>query len=626
MPRVIIQAPPERLAYLRQLRAERKIREAEHRKSRMRHWTTPGELAAAIDPATVQTPALDLIDNALVWAYSTPGARLVISCPPQEGKSTRVTKVGSLWKLTRDPETRIGVVSYAQSLADGFGRDVRNMIVTFDGTEGTLDLGLRIASDYGSARRWQLAGHRGGVVCAGVGSGLTGRPLDAICVDDPFADAEQAGSAYYRERVWDWWRSVGAPRLAPGAPAIVVLTRWHEDDFAGRLAGAEDSHRWRVINIPALADHDPAKGQADPLGREPGEWLTSARGRTVAEWEQIRIQSGSRTFAALYQGRPSPDQGNVWLRQWWRRYREPLWSQHPDVPGAYLVHGCDEVMMSWDLAFKATSGSDYVVGQTWARRGADVFLLDQVHKRLSFTDTLVAFQAMVARWPQASRKLVEEAANGAAVLDSLRSKIPGIVPVKPHESKYARASAVAPFVEAGNVFLPTSEIALFDPEPLIDEAAGFPNAAHDDQVDATSQALAELLLDGNGAAAWIAWAKRKAEQAAAAAAGDGPSGAGPSRPATTAVLTEPPPAGPYQKCRKPDCMRRISLGAPAGYCCTPCADATDGQYEIHAHSPGCDERAGERGPATATEVADADPAAARKRARDQMFQEQRHTW
>ena len=334
----------------------------------IRDWETPGELAAAIDPATVQTPALDPIDAELVRAYSVPGARLLISLPPQEGKSSRVTKTGSLWALTRNPELRLGIASYAQSLAEGFGREVRNTITTFNGDEGTLDLGLRIARDNGSARRWQLDRHRGGIVCVGIGSGLTGRPLDALVIDDPFADAEQAGSAYYRERVWDWWQSVGAPRLAPGAPAIVILTRWHEDDLAGRLVAAEDGHRWRVINIPALADHDPAKGQSDPLGREPGEWLTSARSRTVAEWEQIRIQAGSRVFAALYQGRPSPDAGNVWQRQWWRRYSVPLWSQHPDRPDAYVVHEADELVMSWDMAFKDTKSSDYVVGQVWARR------------------------------------------------------------------------------------------------------------------------------------------------------------------------------------------------------------------------------------------------------------------
>jgi predicted phage terminase large subunit-like protein len=508
--------PEVRREFLTRLDAEERARLLELIAPEPREWETPGDLAAAVDRTTVQTPALDLIDEALVWAYSTPDARLLISLPPQEGKSSRVTKNGSLWALARNPETRIGIASYAQSLAEGFGRDIRNTITTFNGDEGTLDLGLRIAPDYGSARRWQLDGHRGGVVCVGIGSGLTGRPLDALVIDDPFADAEQAGSAYYRGRVWDWWQSVGAPRLAPGAPVIVILTRWHEDDLAGRLVAAEDGARWRVINISALADHDPEKGESDPLGRAPGEWLESARGRTVADWEQIRIQSGSRVFTALYQGRPSPDAGNVWQRHWWRRYNVPLWSQHPDHPEAFIVRECDEMVMSWDMAFKDTKSSDYVVGQVWARRGADVFLLDQVHKRLSFTDTLVAFTALAARWPQATRKLVEDKANGSAVISTLKSKIPGLVAVNPTDSKYGRATAVAPFVEAGNALLPGPEIALFDPEALIDEAAGFPNAAHDDQVDATSQALAELLLDGTGAQAWLEWAKRQAQAAAAA--------------------------------------------------------------------------------------------------------------
>ena len=437
-------------------------------------WATPGELAKAIDPTTVQTPALDLIDEALVWAYTTPGARLIISIAPQEGKTVRCSRVGSLWALIRDPERRIGIVSYAQDLAEGSGRAIRNMITANSGAEGTLDLGLRIARDNGAASRWQLEGHRGGVVTAGVTGGLTGKPLEALVIDDPFANKEQADSEAHREKVWDWWRTVGSTRLAPGAPVIQIATRWHENDLAGRLIEAEDGHRWRVINVPALADHSPDKGQSDPLGREPGEWLVSARGRTPEDWEAIRIQAGSRTFTALYQGRPSPDQGSVWQRHWWRRYYEPPWSQHPGVPGAYLVDQADELVMSFDCAFKDTRGSDYVAGQTWLRRGANVYLLDQVRKRLSFTDTLTAFAAMAARWPQASKKLVESAANGVAVIDSLKGKIPGIIAVTPRESKYARANAVAPFIEAGNVFLPAPDIALFDAEELITEASSFP--------------------------------------------------------------------------------------------------------------------------------------------------------
>ncbi len=145
----------------------------------------------------------------------------------------------------------------------------------------------------------------------------------------------QADSSNYRDMVWAWWQSTASTRLAPGAPVIVILTRWHEDDLAGRLQAAEDGHLWRVVNIPALADHDPAKGQTDPLDRTPGTWLPSARGRTPAEWDAIRTRAGSRVFNALYQGRPSPATGDVWQRAWWRRYDDPCGRRtSPRAPAA----------------------------------------------------------------------------------------------------------------------------------------------------------------------------------------------------------------------------------------------------------------------------------------------------
>jgi predicted phage terminase large subunit-like protein len=573
-------------------------------------WDTPGDLARAVDPTTVQTPALDLIDEALVWAYRTRGARLIISIAPQEGKTTRAVQIGSLWALTDDPERRIGVVSYQKALAENSGRIVRNLITSFDGTDGALDLGLRIAPDNGAASRWQLDGHRGGMICAGIGSGLTGKPLEALVIDDPFADMVQAESEVFRERAWSWWTSVGSTRLAPGAPVIQIATRWHEKDLAGKLIAAEDGHRWRVINIPALADHKPENGEADPLGRQPGEWLKSARGRTDAEWEQIRIQAGSRVFTALYQGRPSPDAGNVWKRQWWRKYDSPLWSQHPTVAGAWLVDA-DEVLISVDCAFKDTKSSDFVVMQVWARRGAMAYLVDQVRKRLSFTDTITALVALVAKWPQAMRKLIEDKANGTAVIDSLKSKVPGLVPVNPTDSKYGRATAVAPVIEAGNALLPEAGIGLFDPEELITEASSFPNGSHDDQVDATSQALAEMFLDGTGAQAWLNWAKRKAEEAAAAR-GETP-GAVPvadAAPGQDEAAVSPGTEPDSWRVRSSDGQRDYVIG-PDGRC--PCPAGIHGRQCRHV---------AEAVAAGAKFEVPLSPAEIRKRARDAAFRAQ----
>ncbi|WP_161580433.1 phage terminase large subunit [Subtercola vilae] len=469
-----------------------------------KRYDRPGDLAAAIDPKTVETAALRVVDAALVEAWNTSDARLIISMPPQEGKSQRVTKTSVLWALINDPERRVAIASYSEPLAVGFGRDIRNWIAANSGDEGSLDLGLRVAHDNGAASRWTLKGHKGGVISVGLRGGLTGKPVDALIIDDPVSNAEQADSQYYRDQAWGWWQSVAGTRLAPGAPVILILTRWHEDDLAGRLLAAEDGHLWKVVNIPALADHDPDLGQTDPLGRKPGEWLKSARGRTDAQWQAIRVRSGSRVFASLYQGRPAPDTGNIWLRGWWQRYDAKIWSQD-EVTGAFNVV-CDEMIMSWDMTFKDTKGSDFVVGQVWARRGAEVYLVDQVHKRMSFTATLKAFQDLVAKWPQATVKLVEDKANGSAVISTLRSKIPGIVPVNPTESKLSRANAVAPYIEAGNVFVPSSKLRSWG-DGFVDECAAFPNGAHDDQVDGTSQALARLFVakGGSGVVFLSAW-------------------------------------------------------------------------------------------------------------------------
>jgi predicted phage terminase large subunit-like protein len=505
VPPPLILAPPDKIRLLADLRARKRELDSKARRA----YRTPGELAQALDPSTRQTPALDLIDANLLDVAEGRCERLIICMPPQEGKSERVSRRTPLWLLARNPDLRIALASYEHGVARRWGRAIRNDIAEHP------ELGLTVRHDTSAAHEWQLEGHRGGMYCVGIGGALTGRPVDVLLIDDPIKDRKQADSQLYRDTVWDWWTNVARTRLAPGAPVVLILTRWHDDDLAGRLLAEPDS-AWRLLNIPARADHKPELGQTDPLGRTPGEWMLSARGRTVAQWEQIRVEVGSRAFSALYQGRASPDVGNVWQRPWWRRYRTPLWSQHPTQPDAYQVSDVDELVMSWDCAFKDTKSSDYVVGQVWARRGATVYLLDQIHKRLSFTDTLTAFTALAARWPQASAKYVEDKANGTAIIDTFRSKIPGVIPVTPTESKYARANAVAPFIEAGNVLLPEAEIALFDPDELVDEAAAFPHASHDDQVDATSQALAQMLLDGTGAQAWIDYARRRAEAATAA--------------------------------------------------------------------------------------------------------------
>lgn len=445
-------------------------------------WQSPGGMAVELDARTVQTQALDVIDAALVQLVAEPDARLIISMPPQEGKSQRISRRFPTWVLQRNPATRVAIASYEANVARRWGRAIRDDI----GAHGDR-LGLAVRSDLSAQHEWQLLGHDGGVFSVGIGGGLTGRPVDLLIIDDPIKDRVQADSVAYRDKVWDWWTDVASTRLAPGAPVVLVLTRWHEDDLAARLLAHEDGHLWQVLNIPAQCE----QAEDDPLERAPGEYMRSARGRTTRQWDAIKVRVGSRTWASLYQGHPSPTEGGILKRAWWRHYDQQPWVERDD--GSCYVSHADEVMASWDLTFKDTTGSDYVVGQVWMRRGAQVMLLDQVRRQMDFVETCSALRAMSAKWPQATLKLVEDKANGPAVIAALNQTVPGIVPEEPQGSKEARASAVAPLVEAGNVWLPQPELAPWV-AGFVEEAAAFPNGANDDQVDATTQALNRLLL------------------------------------------------------------------------------------------------------------------------------------
>ena len=446
-------------------------------------YRTPGELARALDPRSVQTPALDLIDDALLRVAAGTCDRLMITMSPQEGKSTRISRRFPTWLLTRNPELRIAICSYEHGVARRWGRAIRNDITEHP------ELGLAVRPDTSAAHEWQLEGHEGGVYCVGIGGALTGRPVDVLLLDDPVKGPKEAESSTFRDNAWDWWESVGSTRLAPGAPACLIMTRWHEDDLAGRLV-REEPDTWTVLNIPAQADHRPEQGETDPLGREPGEFMVSARGRTVEQWSKIKDQRGSRVWNALYQGRPSPGDGLVFQRDWWKYYTQPQWIE---TDGACLALSFDEVVQSWDMAFKDTDGADFVVGQVWGRRGENAYLLDQVRGRLSFVDTCMKVRALSARWPDAHAKLVEDKANGTAVINQLRSIVGGLIPVEPSGSKVARAAAVSPYVEAGNVWLPAPEVHAWV-DGFVEECVSFPLASHDDQVDACSQALNRLLL------------------------------------------------------------------------------------------------------------------------------------
>ncbi len=394
------------------------------------------------------------------------------------------------WVLTQRPDTRITIASYETGVARRWGRAIRDDI-----DQHADSLGLRIRPDVSAQSEWMLDGHEGGVFTAGIGSALTGRPSDLMIIDDPTKGRQDADSATYQQRNWDWWREVAMTRLAPGAPAIIVMTRWSDLDLGGMVLkpehGGED---WRVVNVPAQADHNPDNGETDPLGRKPGEWLETTRGMTEAQWERRKRDTGPWSWAAVYQGRPAPAEGGIFPRDL-PTYDEPLWIERPD--GARTIPGMGredhEAIQSWDLTFTDGTKSDYVVGQVWLRVGSNVYLVDQIRGRMDFNRTLQAIREMSARWPETGAKFIENKANGPAVINSLSREIPGIIPVEPEGGKVVRAHAVSPFFHAENVHLPNVSL-LPNVQALREEMINFPNGSNDDTIDAMTQAINQLLL------------------------------------------------------------------------------------------------------------------------------------
>ncbi|HUK89449.1 MAG TPA: phage terminase large subunit [Blastocatellia bacterium] len=250
-----------------------------------------------------------------------------------------------------------------------------------------------------------------------------------------------------------------------------------------------------AVRLPESIKHsDPRTERGELLW--PGRW-----NREYVELQKRTL--GSYRAAGQLQQRPSPAEGGILKRRWWRFWRQPRESYPPvllrledgtflELEASPLPESLANYLQSWDLAFKDTASSAYVVGQVWAKKGADCFLLDQAREKLDFPETLKAIERMTAKWPNCKVKLVEDKANGPAVIATLKSKISGLIPVEPGGSKEARAHAVSPFIESGNVYLPHPGSARWVAE-LIEEATAFPNGAYADQVDAMTQALNRLM-------------------------------------------------------------------------------------------------------------------------------------
>lgn len=457
----------------------------------------PMEQAQEIEPRFRVRPHLEYINDTLVKAVEDAEngkeRRICISAPPRSGKTFLTSKFFILWMLRKHPEWKIGIISHDRVLAGQWAGEIRTMI------EEMPELGIRLAPDGGGKTMWETR-EGGGVYSTGTRGALTGRGFNVLVVDDPVKGYVDANSAALRDTLWNWWLTDCRTRMEPPSLVVVCATRFHYDDFIGRLlsdAYAGDPNEWTVINLPALAR------AGDALGREAGEPLISplyeeTKEQAKARWEATLREVGSKSFEALYQGRPLPDDGVVFQPDWIK-----FWTTIPEHVTAdgrtiLLDPGMDLNTAlwadSWDLTFG--EDGDFVVGQRWAALGDERYLIDQQRGRWAFVAQVQRMVGWVTRGPHnkygdfVTRRLVEKKANGAAALDVLKDKVRGLTPITPNTSKELRAEVVAPQFEAGLVYFPDPLMPGYEwVLPTIEEITQFPAAKHDDTVDAMSQFL-----------------------------------------------------------------------------------------------------------------------------------------
>ncbi len=386
--------------------------------------------------------------------------RLIISMPPRHGKSQTVTETFPSYYISKFPDRKVILTSRSDTLATRFGLYNRRKIAEF----GEELFGVKLQRGSSSSTNWEIAGYGGYVLSAPIMGGITGSGAHLLIIDDPIKNRKEANSLTLREDIWREWQDTLLPRLEGDGAVIVIMTRWHDDDLAGRLIREGG---WEVLRLPAECD-----SKDDPLGREIGAPLCPELGKG-AEWiEKTKVEVGTRTWNALYQERPTPASGGIFKREWFKRYET-------------LPDNINEWTQSWDLAFKDTETSDFVAGGVWARRGSDHYLVLPIKQRLDFIGSIRKIRFVTQQYPQATAKLIEDKANGPAVITSLRQSIGGIIAVTPRDSKVGRAQAVSPLIEAGDVYVPLGKAG----DDFIEELVAFPYGANDDQVDQATQYL-----------------------------------------------------------------------------------------------------------------------------------------
>lgn len=408
--------------------------------------------------------------------------RLIINMPPRHGKTELASKIFPAWFMGRNPDKFVISTTYAQELADDYGRAVRDKIR--DEQFGEVFQGVKLSQTSQSAKRFALS--TGGVYFAvGVGGPITGRGAHLALIDDPIKGREEADSEAQRRTIIEWYRSVLYTRLMPGASAIIIInTRWHEEDLAGWVQIEQEHEGWEVLSMPALAD--PTPEEPDLIGREKGEALWP-ESYPVEDLMRIRKAVGSREWNALYQQRPTADEGNIFKRAWWK------WWEQRDAEGKMVLPKIEYVIQSYDTAYSEKKTADYTAITTWGvfndeQDVPNVILLSCFNDRVEYPELRAKAKELYKKY-NPDIVVIENKSSGSSLVQDLRQAGIPLSSYNPDRDKVSRAHSIETLHESGRVWLPKGK---WWAEALVDQAAKFPNGRHDDMVDSMTLALMRL--------------------------------------------------------------------------------------------------------------------------------------
>jgi predicted phage terminase large subunit-like protein len=399
--------------------------------------------------------------------------RLLVNEPPRTMKSGLISVFWPVWEWTTRPTTRWMFSSYSMGLSVRDSLRCRRIIESpwYQSRWGRV---YQMTGDQNVKSRYEndKAGYR---LSTSVGGSVIGEGADILVCDDP-NNLDEIHSDPARDGVNRWLDEVWSTRMNDPKTGrqVVVQQRGHERDATGHLLSQDV--KWEHILLPMEFDgkrRSTSLGPYDPR-LEVGELLWPER-FDAAVLKDLKTRLGSFGAAGQLQQSPAPAGGGIFKREHWRFYKAK--------PARF-----DEILLSWDMTFKKTTDSDFVAGGAWGRIGADKYLLDRVKERMGFADSVKAVRAMKKRWPMAVAVLVEDKANGPAIIETLQKEIPGVIAVNPEGGKESRAYAIQPEHEAGNLYLPDPSTASWVDE-YIGEMASFPRGANDDEVDQTTQAI-----------------------------------------------------------------------------------------------------------------------------------------